>query len=54
MRENLCRMSSRVTAMLYIAAKSVSAWIRRANKHVFVDTKFFLEIYFEILMKIVR
>merc|ERR1712032_1020490 len=21
--------------------KSVSAWIRRANKHVFVDTKFF-------------
>merc|ERR1712032_248876 len=22
-------------------AKSVSAWIRRANKHVFVDTKFF-------------
>merc|ERR1712032_993230 len=35
-------------------AKSVSAWIRRANKHVFVDTKFFLEIYFEILMKIVR
>ena len=42
MRENLCRMSSRVTAMQYIAAKSASAWIRRANKHFFADTRFFL------------